>query len=179
MDNGASSYRQYLDGDDLAFEQIVKDYRESLVFFILGIVNDFNAAEDIAIDVFADLAVNHRYNFKVSLKTYLFMVGRSRAIDYIRKRNRHQVVEFSESEPYLNDGNSLENEYLADLRRRELHKAIAGLPEKMRTAVYLVYFEDLTYEDTAKVMRLSKKQVDNLLYRAKAKLRSILLEKGI
>ncbi len=179
MDIGASSYRRYLDGDESAFEQIVKEYRESLTLFITGIVRDYHAAEDIAIDVFAELAVNHRYNFKVSLKTYLFMLGRSRAIDYIRHRSRHVTVALEDAEPYFQAGLSPEEEIFRDLQKREVHEAIWKLPEKMRTAVYLVYFEQLSYEEAARVMKINKKQVDNLLYRAKAELRSIITNKGI
>ena len=47
----------------------------------------------------------------------------------------------------------------------------------MRTAVHLVSFEGLSYEEAAVVMKKSKKQVDNLLYRAKGLLR-LQLEDG-
>ena len=97
MDNGASSYRRFLDGDESAFEDIMKELFRGLVFFIDGFVHDTQAAEDIAIDTFSDLLVHrHRYNFKVSLKTYLYMVGRSRALDYIKHRKVIEFVELSE-----------------------------------------------------------------------------------
>ena len=87
MDNGASSYRRFLDGDESAFNEIMEELFRSLVFFINGYVHDIHAAEDIAIDAFSDLVVHrHRYNFKVTLKTYVFMLGRSRALDYIKHR---------------------------------------------------------------------------------------------
>ena len=44
--------------------------------------------------------------------------------------------------------------------------------------MHLVYFEDLTYEDAARVMKKNRKQVANLLYRAKEKLRTILGKDG-
>lgn len=87
MDNGASSYRRFLDGDESAYNEIMEELFRSLVFFINGYVHDIHAAEDIAIDAFSDLVVHrHRYNFKVTLKTYVFMLGRSRALDYIKHR---------------------------------------------------------------------------------------------
>lgn len=65
MDNGASSYRRFLDGDESAFNEIMEELFRSLVFFINGYVHDIHAAEDIAIDAFSDLVVHrHRYNFK-------------------------------------------------------------------------------------------------------------------
>ena len=92
MDNGASSYRRFLDGDESAFDDIMKELFCGLIFFIDRYVHDFHVAEDIAMDVFSDLLVHRRrYNFKVTLKTYLYMLGRSRALDYLR---RHKTVEF-------------------------------------------------------------------------------------
>jgi RNA polymerase sigma-70 factor (ECF subfamily) len=177
MDNGASSYRRFLDGDESAFECIMKELFRGLVFFIDGFVHDTHAAEDIAIDVFSDLIVHrHRYNFKVSLKTYLYMIGRSRALDHIKHRRRIEFVELSETDETADDRLQLEEMVLADERKRMIHAAVSQLPEDMRVAVHLVYFEDMTYDEAAKVMKKNRKQVDNLLYRAKKALR-ITLEK--
>ena len=178
MDNGASSYRRFLDGDESAFDEIMKELFRSLVFFIDRYVHDVHAAEDIAIDAFSDLVVHkHRYNFKVTLKTYVFMLGRSRALDYIKHRKVLSFVELSEAEG-LEDEKTLEELVLADERKRVVHAAIAKLPEDMRVVIHLVYFEEMTYDEAAKVMKKNRKQVDNLLYRAKKELRIILGKDG-
>ena len=178
MDNGASSYRRFLDGDESAFASIMEELFRGLVFFIDGFVRDTHAAEDIAIDAFSDLLVHkHRYNFKVSLKTYLYMVGRSRALDYIKHRKVIDFVGLSEAHA-LADSAALEEMVLADDRKRQVNAAVAKLPEDMRVAVHLVYFEQMSYEEAAKVMKKNRKQVDNLLYRAKKELRIILGEDG-
>ncbi len=178
MDNGASSYRRFLDGDEAAFDDIMNELFYGLVFFVNRYVQDIHTAEDIAVDTFAELIVNkHRYNFKVTLKTYLFMIGRSRALDYIRHR---KVIDFTE----LSDANaitesvSLEELVLKEESKRRVHKAISALQNDMAIAVHLVYFEDMTYAEAAKVMKKTAKQVDNLLYRAKKELRAILGEDG-
>ena len=179
MDNGASSYRRFLDGDESAFGDIMKELFRGLVFFIDGFVHDTHAAEDIAIDAFSDLVVHkHRYNFKVSLKTYLFMLGRSRALDYIKHRKVIDFVELSEVHTLADDSEALEEMVLEDDRKRQVNAAIAKLPEDMRVAVHLIYFEEMTYEEAAKVMTKNRKQVDNLLYRAKKELRIILGKDG-
>ena len=179
MDNGASSYRRFLDGDESAFENIMKELFRGLVFFIDRFVHDTHAAEDLAIDVFSDLVVHrHRYNFKVSLKTYLYMVGRSRALDYIRHRKVISFVELSEAQSVADDSAALEEMVLADERKRRINTALGQLPEDLRVAVHLVYFEEMTYEEAAKVMKKNRKQVDNLLYRAKKELRIILGKDG-
>ncbi len=179
MDNGASSYRRFLDGDEAAFDEIMKEYFHKLVFFINGYVSDIHAAEDIAIDAFADLIVHkRRYNFKTSLKTYLFMIGRSRALNYIKHRKVIIFTELKEAENIASGEPSLDEALASDERKRKLHSAINTLPTDMRTAVYLIYFEEMTYEEAARVMKKSKKQVDNLLYRAKSQLRTILGDNG-
>ncbi len=168
MDAAANSYRRFLDGDESAFEEIMQELFCGLVFFINGFVHDPHAAEDIAIDAFSDLVVHrHRYNFRVSLKTYLYMVGRSRALDYLRRRRILRFTELSEAHGLADDSAALE----------EL--ALAQLPRDMAAAVRLVYFEEMTYAEAARVMGKKSKQVDNLLYRAKRELQNILGEEGM
>lgn len=179
MDNSTELYRRFLEGDDRAFDEILKNCRDGLTFFINRFVRDAAAAEDIAIDTFMELLVHpHRYNFKTSLKTYLYMIGRSRSLDYIRRRNRIAFVELADAAGKTADDVFLEEAVIADETKRIVNAALEKLPEPMRTAVHLVYFEGMTYEEAAKVMKKSRKQVDNLLYRAKAAMRADLGEEG-
>ena len=179
MDNGASSYRRYLDGDEAAFEEIVREYFDALVWFVESYIHELSAAEDIAIDTFSDLIVHrHRYNFKVSLKTYLFMVGRSRALNYIKRRGKIQFTELSDATACPDDSLPLEQFVLLDEQKKALHKALDSLSPELRESVILVYFQELTCQEAAKVMKKNVKQVYNLLYRAKEALRSILQQEG-
>lgn len=176
MDNGACSYRRYLEGDEAAFEEIVNELFDKLVFFINRYVQDLQVAEDIAIDAFTELIVHkHRYDFRVSLKTYLFMIGRSRALTWLRRRK--PTVPLDEL------GDPADHRFEADLLREErkqiVNTALLQLPADMRIAVHLIYFEDLSYEDAARVMKKTKKQIDNLLYRAKKELRTILRKEEV
>ena len=179
MDHGASSYRRYLDGDEEAFREIVEEFFDSLVFFINRYVHDSAAAEDIALDVFTYLVVHkHRYHFRVSLKTYLFMLGRSRALDYIKHRSKLTMVELTEAVGADPTAPSPEEQFLADRQKQAVHQALAQLPEDMRLAVHLVYFEQLSADEAARVLKKNRKQIYNLLYRAKKELRTILGEDG-
>ncbi len=167
-------YRRFLDGDEAAFDEIMESLFYSVVFFTDRIVKDRHTAEDIAIDVFADLVVHrHRYNFKVSLKTYLMMLARSRGLDYLRRRRLLRFVPLTEAEQ-LPEALTLENRILSDERKRAVHQALEALPEEMGLALHLCYIEGLSYDETAKVMKKTQKQVDNLLYRGKKELRRLL-----
>ncbi len=179
MDNGASSYRRFLDGDESAFDEIMDALFYSLVFFVERYVHDFHAAEDIAMDAFSDLIVHrHRYNFKVTLKTYLFMIGRSRALNYLKHRKIISFTELSDAHGMADDEKTPEEHVLSDERRRAVNAVVSKLPADMSTVIHLVCFEEMTYDEAAKVMKKSRKQVDNLLYRAKKELRILLGEDG-
>ena len=179
MDNGASSYRRFLDGDESAFDELMEAYFRSLVFFLDRYVHDAYAAEDLAIDAFSDLIVHkHRYNFRVSFKTYLFMIGKSRALDYLKHSKVIAFTELAEARDLSDDEKMLEETVLADERKRTVNAAMAQLPQDMREVVHLIYFEEMTYDEAARVMKKNRKQVDNLFYRAKKELRRLLGEDG-
>lgn len=176
MFNGESSYRRFLNGEESAFDEIMRQYRDSLTFFINRYVNDYDAAEDIAVDVFMYIIVHpNRYNFKVSLKTYLFMLGKSRALDYLRKRKRLREISLNNFE---SDSYEFESLVISNERQRVLSSELQKLPDDMRIALHLVYFEELSYKEAAAVMKKSVKQVDNLIYRGKKVLSENLGKEG-
>ena len=179
MDSGESSYRRFLAGDESAAEDIMEAYFFNLVYFVEGYVHDLHSAEDIAMDVMAELLTSRRrYDFSSSLKTYLCMRGRSKALDLLRRRKKLKFCGIEVAEDREDELADLEEKVLVDERSRMVNAAIEKLPEQLREAVRLCYFEGLSYENAARVMKKSRKQVDNLLYRAKKELYDILGEEG-
>ncbi len=176
MSNGNASYNRFRDGDESAFDELLREMRPRLTYFINGYVKDPHIAEDICIDVFVYLLANpSRFNPTSSLSTYLFMLARSRAIDYLRHKKVRRETELSEAEALTDEAEPF-SALLESEKKLAVHSALQTLPEDMRSAVYLVYFEELSYKDAARVMRVSAKKIDNLLYRAKAILREKLSE---
>ena len=178
MRNGDSSYRRFLAGDENAFVEIVEEYRESLIFFLYRYVGDLYAAEDLAEDVFVEVLLHpKRFRFQCGLKTWLFTIGRNKAVDFLRKTSRLNVVPLDEADR-LKDECSLEHAVLDSEEKRQLNQAMGAIAEDYRTVLHLVYFEELSYEETARVMKKNRKQVENLVYRGKQSLRKILEQEG-
>lgn len=174
MDNGESSYRRFLDGDEKAFGEILDMHRENLIFFINRYVGNVAIAQELSEDVFVDLLIHkRRYNFKTSLKTYIFTIGRNKAVSYLRRcaRRPECAYEYIENE---SDRRSLEDEFLKKEQTKELHAALDRLGEDYKTVLHLVYFENMSNSEAAKIMKKNKKQIENLLYRAKQALRKEL-----
>ena len=90
-------YKNYLDGDNKAFEQLVIKYKNQIIFFISGYTKDISIAEDISQDVFVYILLNkEKYDFQYSFKTYIFMIAKCRAINYIKREKK--VVSLKEVE---------------------------------------------------------------------------------
>ena len=87
-------------------------------------------------------------------------------------------MELSEAADAQAEDVSLEELVLADERKCMVNAALAQLGEEMRLVIHLTYFEQLSADDTAKILKKNRKQVYNLLYRAKNILRTILGEEG-
>ncbi len=168
-------YRRFLAGDRSAFDRIVLAHREGLIWFIFRYVHELSAAEDISIDVFTELLLHpRRYNGKASLKTYLYMLGRSRALDHLKHQKVVRQIELPPVTEDFPDSCLPENTLLAREQRQAVRKALTRLPQEQQAVLYLIYFEDLTYAQAGTVLRKNAKQIDNLLYRAKANLRRLL-----
>ena len=172
MEIGEELYNRFRDGDDTAFDRILKLYYDGLLFFVTRYVRDVSTAEDVVIDTFLELLMHRsRYNFKTSLKTYLYTIARNKSLNVLKRKSRTDVALDSV-------GHTIDSHMIDSERKRVISEALAKLPEEMRSCIILVYFEDMTYEETAKIMKKSRKQIDNLLYRAKASLKNIIGEAG-
>ena len=85
-------------------------------------------------------------------------------------------------EDYLNGAPSAENperDLLKAETNRTLYLCIGRLPPDYRQALTLSFFEELDNGQVAAVMKKNRRQVENLLYRAKAALKKELEKEGI
>ena len=179
MDNGASSYRRFLDGDEGGLAEIVDAYKDGLILYLNGYVNNIYIAEELMEETFFRLLVKRPgYSPKSSFKTWLFAIGRNIAVDYIRKGSKLPSVPIEDIEDYLSDETDLERSYIKNEQKIALHKAMMKLSSDYREVLYLSFFEDFTNEEVAKTIGKSSRQVRNLLYRAKLALKSELEKEG-
>ncbi len=176
------AYRRFCAGDHDAFGTVMEAFRQSLIFFLHGYVHNLDTAEDLAEDTFVELLVHtSRFHFQSSLKTYLFAVARHKAIDYLRREKRRGTQSFDELDPnmFADDQLSTEEMHEAAERAEALERAMEGLPEEYREVLRLLYLERLSYDEIALVMKKSKKQIDNLSYRARQAMREDLRKEGL
>ena len=78
MDNGASSYRRFLEGDNDGIVQIIKEHKDGLILYLNNFVVNIHLAEDLTEDTFVKLIANRsRFSGKSTFKTWLYAIGRN------------------------------------------------------------------------------------------------------
>ena len=175
MDDGALSYRRFLDGDESGFDEILRLYHDNLIFFINRYVNNFATAEDLAADTFMELLVHKkRYSFKSSFKTYLFSIAHHKAVDWIRRERRYVSLSAEEMPEDATDADTVERAVIADEQMRRIRHLSASLSEDYATYIHLSVFEEMDNDEIARIMKKSKKQIANIAYRAKHALKEAM-----
>ena len=174
MDNGASSYRRFINGDENGLNEIVEMYGDNLLFFINSFVKNIYLAEDIMEDTFMELIVHkHFFRGESSFKTYLFRIGRNKALNAIKK---NKVLISLETE--VEDNTKLEDFVIKNEKNRHIKNALTRINGMYAQVLHLLYFEDMSYEEIGKVLKKTTKQVKNLAYRARNSLKEILEKEG-
>jgi RNA polymerase sigma factor (sigma-70 family) len=168
-----------------AFGLLVDGYKDRIYNTILGLVQNFEDAEDLVQDVFIKVFENiHQFKGEASLGTWMYRIAVTQSLDFIRKKKRKKragtvlqwlgigekesldVVEFN------HPGVIAENREQAAI----LFKAIEQLPENQKSAFVLQKVEGLSVQEIAGVLKSSESAVESLLSRARANLKNLLRE---
>jgi len=107
-----------------------------------------------------------------SLKSWLCLVVRSRAIDRYRQISRHGELPLEEAVLSVSAG--LQEELMSRETRQELIAAVNALGEPGREILVRRYYYGQKPREIALALGMTVKQVDNFLYRAKRQLRRAL-----
>lgn len=171
-------YNDYLNGEKEAFEILYNKYKNKIEYFIYNIVKDYQKAEDIAQETFI-YVIQHQMRENSSFKYYIYLVARSKALNYINvEKRRNEITE----KYFANDDEQIEKDVLdiitAEESKKELLESIELLDERYKNAIYLVNIEGLSYEETSKILGETLQNTKNLIHRGKKQLRKILLKKG-
>jgi RNA polymerase sigma-70 factor (ECF subfamily) len=180
MDNGASSYRRFRDeGDMEGLAEIIRDYKDGLIFYLCSILGNIHTAEDIAEDTFVLLGTKKpRDKGKGQFHTWLYTIGRNLAIDYLRKCRRRGEVSAEDAPEVVSDEEGLEETYIREERKIILHRAMRKLKPEYRQVLWLIYFEEFSTREAAAVMNKSVHNTETLAYRARMSLRKQLEMEG-
>lgn len=184
--NEAELVRDCRAGDRGAFQELVERYQRRIVSLAMGMVHNPDDAMEIAQETFIK-AFENIGNFKgeSSLYTWLYRIATNKAIDFRRRRKRHNNVSLdapfgAEDERSLQD--SLTDERPEGPEQRasaqeitaRVAEAIEELTPDHKAAILLREVEGLSYEEISEVMQCSKGTVMSRLHYARKRLQAKL-----
>ena len=127
MDQGENSYRLFLQGDDDGLVQIIRDYKDGLILYLNGYVQNLTTAEDLAEETFLKLALRKpRFLANSSFRTWLYAIGRNLALDY-RRHNKKREISLEDSPEAILEEMDLEKAYINQEEKRSGCSSISCL----------------------------------------------------
>jgi len=172
-------------GDEAAFGEIMRRYRNPITNYIYRFLNDYEEAVDLAQETFVRVYFAlERYHTDYAFSTYVYRIATNLAISEIRKRKRRRLVSLtglfqSDNEEAQDfnppDKKSLPDEDLIESEQSQtIARAIATLPEKYRAPILLRDIEGRSYEEIAQILELGLGTTKSRISRARGLLREKL-----
>jgi RNA polymerase sigma factor (sigma-70 family) len=140
-------------GSERALAEVYDTYGPIVYGVAQHITRDQGAAEDIAQDVVVDLWRRpERFDpQRAPLRGWLCMIARRRAIDWVRHRRTRQNLSLTAVYPA---SSGFEDDVLVTTAYKLVRQAVADLPTLHRQAIFLAYYDGLTYHEVAKALSI-------------------------
>ena len=172
-------------GDETAFAEIMRRYRNPITNYIYRFLNDYEEAVDLAQETFVRVYFAlERYHTEYAFSTYIYRIATNLAISEIRKRKRRKLIsltglfqfdneEAQDFNPPDEKPTPVEN-LIESEQSQTIARAIATLPEKYRAPIVLRDVEGKTYEEIAEILELGLGTTKSRISRARKLLREKL-----
>jgi RNA polymerase sigma-70 factor (ECF subfamily) len=167
-----------IDASVESFTDIYKTHYRRVFSLCRYLLNSLDAAEDAAHEVF--LRAQRKlatYDPALPFSSWLLSIASNHCVDVLRRRSTEKRI-FD-----LDSGDSAEpksgrltplGELIASERGHEVRNALSQLPEKYRVPLVLAYYNEMSYDEIAAALGLSRNNVATLIFRGKQQLRQKL-----
>jgi RNA polymerase sigma-70 factor (ECF subfamily) len=164
-----------LRGDQLAWDQIVRQYWRKVFNVAYKFVAKHDEAEDLTQDIFLKIFKSlDTFDRRANFQTWLISISRNLCIDHYRsvRKERETIdrdIDANELAPVSHDAGPV-----AALEQRDrvtlLRQALGGLPDTLRTAVLMRDIQELSYQEIADRLRLPEGTVKSRINRGRTEL---------
>ncbi len=166
-------YNAIKNGDQQAFKSFFDKHYDALFVFLRNRNVSRDVAEDLIQKAFIYIWENrHTIEPNLSLKSYLFRIAYTRMINHMEQQKRFSDVD----DPLSNESDTHSPQEMAEFN--DLYKAfqntVSNMPEKRRMVFESCFLQDLTYKETAEILSVSVKTVENHMALAFKDLRKAL-----
>ncbi len=176
-------------GDGKAFEQIVLATESSVYNLALSLLKKKEDAEDVTQETYLRLwRAASELKLESSLKLYILRTARNLSLDLIRKNSRRDEIDTvildadGEFEIDIEDDSADSRpdvSYILKIEKEAIRKSIEELPPSVREIIVLRDVEGLAYTEIAAMLGIAEGTLKSKLFRARERLRKIILSKNI
>jgi len=170
-----SLIQRCLNGDQLAWEQIVKTYWRKVFNVAYKFVGKHDEAEDLTQDIFLKIFKSlDTFDRRANFQTWLISISRNLCIDHYRSvRKERETIDRDVDAGELAPATA-EPGPVAALEQRDrvmlLKQALSTLPDTLRTAVLMRDIQELSYQEIADQLRLPEGTVKSRINRGRTEL---------
>ena len=173
-------------GDQLAFEELVRKYQQTVLNIAYHYVGYKNAVEDVAQKIFFKVYFSlPKFQLHRPFFPWLYRIAINQCYDELRHAKRQKMHTFSELS--LEETSSIERlisqhevNPASDENRQEmhalLHKVLDQLPHQQRTAIILRDMEALPYAKMAAILKCTEQAARLKVFRARNHLKTLMLK---
>ncbi len=169
------------EGDSHSFDLLVKRYQRKIYFLAYRMVKSHDAADDIAQETFikAYFAIKS-FRIGYSFYTWLYRICMNLSINFL-KRQKFVIPEsqFEEgASPLEKEASGADPSSQLALKEMEskIEKAIDSLSPRYKAVLVLRLYEDMSYEEIARTLKISAGTVMSRLFRARERMQEMLKE---
>lgn len=166
-------------GDKIAFEQLYRRYYSPLLSYALSFRYDRDKAEDCIQSLFVKLFTSEMLPACRYVHAYLYRSFHHLLSDQSNLSTREVSVEEIEYDALGVEDEDLENLFAEDdeslLKSKKMLDAYARLPINQQNAIYFYYIKEFTYDELSEILEISPHSCMNLVARAVAKMKQLLL----
>jgi RNA polymerase sigma-70 factor, ECF subfamily len=184
---------RYREQNDLAaFDELVHRYERELYSYLARYLHDPGLAEEVFQTTFLRIVEKSKtFEPERRFRPWIYSIATHAAIDAMRRRGKRAMTsldaEHSVGEGEIStlahlvadEGLSPPNEAMREERRQQVRRAVAALPEDLRSALLLAYFQGLTYRETAEALDIPLGTVKSRMHAALQRLGLALREDEI
>ena len=167
--------------DVLACKQLYLQYADAMYNVCVRILQHQTEAEDALQEAFIKIFNNiKQYRNESSIGSWMKQIVTNTCLNALRKKKlvlNELDDEISENESDSESANESNNENSIDFSIEEIKEAIEQLPQGYRVIFNLFMFENYAHKQIAEMLEISESTAKSQLFKAKRKLKEILLQK--
>jgi RNA polymerase sigma-70 factor (ECF subfamily) len=163
------------EGDDVAFQALVRRVGPAILTVTTGMFHDRAAAEEAFVDVVAKLWTGRRtYRAGLPLRPWLMAIAANTCREHLRQQARRRAIGMLEFDDAAAPVTAPDDGSFADDHSAELRAAIARLPDRQRETLVLRVWGELAYEHVAEALGVSEATARSNMHHALRSLRDML-----